>query len=272
MKCLQTGDKLQLERGGYYIVDQADPLILIEIPSGKTKKVSGEVIEQPEQPVKEKGDGKAVEPKAEAKPEAEPKAEARARGGKAEAKKEAKGKAAAKANAGANSDRPLDDISRLDIRVGMITKVWPHPEADKLWCEEIDIGREEPLQVCSGLREHFTQDQMQGSMVILIANMKPRKMRNVESQGMVLCATSSAGKVELLSPPEGAKVGERVTFESHEGEPDEVLRDKTGKAPLEVIKPDMVTNDKCEATFRGTAFMTSAGPVRCASNGSSSIS
>jgi len=260
MKSLKKGDKLQLERGGYYIVDQVDPLILIEIPSGKAKKVSGEAREQPPAPVKEKSGGKAVEAAA-GKAAPEP----------AKAAKAEKGGAKAKAKAGAKTDRPLDDISRLDIRVGKIGKVWPHPEADKLWCEEIDIGRGAPLTVCSGLRDHFTQEQMQGSMVVLIANMKPRKMRGTESQGMVLCATSSAGKVELLSPPSGVQAGERVTFDSYSGEPDEVLQDKSGKAPLEVIKPDMVTNASCEATFRGKAFMTSAGPIRCASNGNSPI-
>jgi len=249
MLSLKKGDSLQLERAGYYIVDSVSPLILLEIPDGKAKKVSGEARDDTWQG-KEKG-SKAAPAK--------------------EGKAHAKAKAAAPAKGGQKAgDRPLDDVSRLDIRVGKITKVWPHPEADKLWCEEIDVGADQPLSVCSGLREHFTQEQMQDRLVVLIANMKPAKMRGVESQGMVLCSTGPAG-VEILAPPKGAKAGERVMFDGHAGEPDEVLNTKTGKAPLEAIRPLLKTNAKCEATFRDVRFMTSAGPITCPSNKDSPI-
>lgn len=90
---------------------------------------------------------------------------------------------------------------------------------------------------------------MTGRMVVLIANMKPAKMRGIESQGMVLCSTGPAG-VEILTPPEGAKIGERVTFAGYDGEPDEVLNTKTGKAPVEAVKPFLKTSAGCEATFK----------------------
>jgi len=255
---LKKGDRLQVERAGYYIVDSVKPMILIEIPDGKEKKISGESRddawkgkEKEAKPAKEEKGGKAAE---------------KENGAKGAAKE----KGAKAAPAKAAGDRPLDDVSRVDIQVGKITKVWPHPDADKLWCEEIDIGRAQPLMVCSGLREHFTQEQMQDRMVVLIANMKPVKMRGVESQGMVLCSTGPSG-VELLAPPAGSKPGERVFFEGYDGEPDEVLNTKTGKAPLEVIKPELKTNGTCEAMFKGAKFMTGAGIVRTASNKDSPI-
>eukprot|EP00420_Gonyaulax_spinifera_P021645 CAMPEP_0197910652 /NCGR_PEP_ID=MMETSP1439-20131203/71293_1 /TAXON_ID=66791 /ORGANISM="Gonyaulax spinifera, Strain CCMP409" /LENGTH=102 /DNA_ID=CAMNT_0043532331 /DNA_START=23 /DNA_END=331 /DNA_ORIENTATION=- len=101
--------------------------------------------------------------------------------------------------------------------------------------------------------------------------MKPRKMKGLASEGMVLCATSPAGKVELLEVPAAAKIGERIAVDSFEGEPDDVLQDKTGKAPLEVIKPGLATDAKCEAMYKSSALKTSAGPVKAPTNASSPI-
>lgn len=56
------------------------------------------------------------------------------------------------------ADQPL--FSKLDLRVGEITKVWKHPNSNKLWCEEIDVGADQPLQVCSGLQDFYTEEQM----------------------------------------------------------------------------------------------------------------
>ena len=54
-----------------------------------------------------------------------------------------------------SEDQP--DICKLEFKVGQITKVWTHPDADKLYCEEIDIGEDSPRQIASGLRPHFTE-------------------------------------------------------------------------------------------------------------------
>ena len=58
----------------------------------------------------------------------------------------------------ANEDQP--DICKLEFKVGQITKVWPHPNADKLYCEEISCGEAEPRQIASGLRPHYTEEEM----------------------------------------------------------------------------------------------------------------
>ena len=55
-----------------------------------------------------------------------------------------------------NTSQP--DICKLEFKVGVITKVWVHPDADKLYCEEIDVGEEAPRQIASGLRPHFTEE------------------------------------------------------------------------------------------------------------------
>merc|ERR1719253_1927428 len=120
------------------------------------------------------------------------------------------------------ADRPLDDLSRLDIRVGQIVKVWPHPDADKLWCEEIDVGEGAPRTIASGLREFVPEAEMLNARVVVLCNLKPKNMRGFPSQGMVLCA-SSPEKVELLQVPASAKIGERVACEGYSGDADEKL-------------------------------------------------
>ena len=58
----------------------------------------------------------------------------------------------------ANENQP--DICKLEFKVGQITKVWAHPDADKLYCEEISCGEAEPRQIASGLRPHYTEKEM----------------------------------------------------------------------------------------------------------------
>lgn len=72
----------------------------------------------------------------------------------------------------ANLDQP--DICKLEFKVGQIKKCWIHPDADKLYCEEIDCGEEEPRQIASGLRPHYTLEEMQGRRLIVVSNLKVR--------------------------------------------------------------------------------------------------
>ena len=72
-------------------------------------------------------------------------------------------------------DPNLPDICKLEFKVGCITKVWVHPEADKLYCEEIDCGEEGgPRQIASGLRKHYSEEEMLGKRVLVVANLKVR--------------------------------------------------------------------------------------------------
>lgn len=115
------------------------------------------------------------------------------------------------------------DISKLDMRVGVITKAWHHEEGDKLFCEEIDIGEDTgPRQIASGLRAHYNLEDLEGQRVIVCANLKSRKLMGFPSHGMVLCAAQEeedGGKVEFIEPPVDAKVGERILVEGFDGEP-----------------------------------------------------
>ncbi|XP_056627113.1 aminoacyl tRNA synthase complex-interacting multifunctional protein 1a [Triplophysa dalaica] len=166
---------------------------------------------------------------------------------KAEKKGEKKEK---KAAAPPQEDAKVD-VSRLDLRVGRIITAEKHPDADSLYVEQVDVGEAAPRTVVSGLVKHIPLDQMQNRMAVLLCNLKPAKMRGVLSQAMVMCA-SSPEKVEILDPPSGAVPGDRVSCQGFPGEPDKELNPK--KKVWEQVQPDLRTDDKCVATYKGAAF------------------
>jgi len=158
------------------------------------------------------------------------------------------------------------DISVLDIRVGVITRAWDHEEADKLFCEEIDIGEEGgPRKIASGLRAHYGLEALVGQRVLVVANLKTRKLVGFPSHGMVMCASNGDGSVvEFVEPPPEAAIGERVSFEGYEGDPaseNQVIKKKM----LDVIFPELKTDDGGVATYKGVPFTTVAGVCKAQS-------
>lgn len=155
-------------------------------------------------------------------------------------------------------------ITALDIRVGRIAKVWEHEEADKLFCEEIDVGEDEPRQIASGLKPYLKQEDLEGRLCLVLCNLKARKLVGFPSHGMVLCASNADhSEVRLVAPPVDAKVGERVTipdfdFEGEEGAP--YKENKIGKKKIfEKLAPHLVTNKYGIPEFLGRPFVTSGG-------------
>ena len=106
------------------------------------------------------------------------------------------------------------NINSLDLRVGVIRSVVRHETAEKLYCEEIDVGEEVPRPIASGLVPFYTLDQMQDRRVIVVANLLPRKLVGFKSNGMVLCASKMGDDgieiVEFVDPPLSAAPGERI--------------------------------------------------------------
>lgn len=180
------------------------------------------------------------------------------KGGKAKPPKHVKGNAA-------NNEQP--DICKLEFKVGQIVKVWAHPDADKLFCEEIACGEDEPRLIASGLRPHYSEEEMMGKRLLVVSNLKPKKLVGFKSHGMVLCAAETqedgSEKVEFVEPPEGAPLGELVTFEGlpppEPFSPAQVEKKKVFMACLEGMK----TTEAGIAAWNGHAFMTSSGPCKC---------
>ena len=89
------------------------------------------------------------------------------------------------------------DFDKVELRVGEVTKCEKHPEADKLLVFQIDFG-DEQCQILSGIAMHYKPEELVGKHVIAVTNLKPRKMRGLESNGMLICATKQIdGKEEL---------------------------------------------------------------------------
>jgi methionyl-tRNA synthetase len=98
------------------------------------------------------------------------------------------------ANVEENDFITIDDFLKVDLRVGEIKVAERVPNADKLLRMEVDIGEEKPRQLLAGLAEYYEPERLIGRKVVVVANLKPRKMRGLESQGMI-CAASLEGGI-----------------------------------------------------------------------------
>lgn len=98
-------------------------------------------------------------------------------------------KATSNAKSAAAAEPADDGPHRLDIRIGKIVEVSKHPDADSLYVEKIDLGEVEPRTVVSGLAKFVPLEELQDRLVAVLCNLKPAKMRGVESQGMLLCTS-----------------------------------------------------------------------------------
>jgi methionyl-tRNA synthetase len=101
----------------------------------------------------------------------------------------------------------LEDFQRLDLRIGAIKKAEPIPGSDTLLKLSIDIG--ETRTIVASLAGHYTLDELKGRQVVVIANLKPVKLRGIESQGMLLAAVDEAG-ISLLKPDKESTPGSPI--------------------------------------------------------------
>lgn len=104
----------------------------------------------------------------------------------------------------------IDDFKKIVLRVGKVVECGPHSNANKLLVLKVDLGGGEVRQVVSGIKQWYQPEQLVGKNVILVANLAPAMLRGVESQGMVLAA-SSGDQVILLAPEKEAAPGSKVS-------------------------------------------------------------
>ena len=121
---------------------------------------------------------------------------------KAEAKKEAKTAAAA------DGEITIDDFAKIDLRVATVVAAERVPKTDKLIKLQVIIGDEERT-IVSGIAQHYEPENLIGKNVIVIANLKPAKLRGIESRGMVLAASDGEGNLVLADAP-GIASGSKV--------------------------------------------------------------
>lgn len=103
----------------------------------------------------------------------------------------------------------IDDFRSLDLRIGTVTSAEPHPDADRLLVLQVDLGSEE-RQLVAGLRGHYSPEELTGRQLVVVANLKPARLRGVESQGMILAA-SADDRLVVLTPEQRIAPGAKVS-------------------------------------------------------------
>jgi methionyl-tRNA synthetase len=103
-----------------------------------------------------------------------------------------------------------DDFGKIDLKTGVILTAQKVPKADKLLQLEIDLGFEKRT-ILSGIAMHFQPEDIIGKQVVVVANLAPRKMRGIESNGMILMAEDSEGKLHFVQPENAIPAGSKVS-------------------------------------------------------------
>ena len=105
---------------------------------------------------------------------------------------------------------PYKEWKKLDLRVGNITAVKEHPQADRLFVLNVDLGTgEHDIQLVAGLKGYYEEDDLMGKKVIVIKNLEPSVIRGIESQGMLLAAVFK-DDVVLLQPEKDIEVDAKI--------------------------------------------------------------
>ncbi|MBI1730108.1 methionine--tRNA ligase subunit beta [Candidatus Acetothermia bacterium] len=103
----------------------------------------------------------------------------------------------------------FDDFMKLDIRIGRIESAERVEGTDKLMKLTVNLGSES-RQLVAGIAESYTPDSIIGKIIPVLANLEPRVIRGVESQGMILCPSNDLGKPVLLHPEREVPLGAKV--------------------------------------------------------------
>ena len=188
-----------------------------------------------------------------------------------------------------NSDSAVpahEEVRRLELRVGVILSAERHPDADTLYVLQVqvqsegknraatngvtEVGKEGNLTgvrtIISGLAGRIPLESLAGRRVAVLCNLKPSKMRGIVSEGMLLAASATVNDtevVELLTPPEGAPVGELIRVQGYGvPQPDAVLKSKAAQDVWKRVASVLSTNANCEATYgEGKCVLTTSfGP------------
>ena len=105
---------------------------------------------------------------------------------------------------------PFGDFEKVDIRVGRVTACERVPSSDKLLKLTVDDGTPTPRTIVSGIAKATSPEELTGRDILFVANIAPRKLMGIESQGMILCAEGSDGKLTVASTMKDARAGSRV--------------------------------------------------------------
>jgi methionyl-tRNA synthetase len=120
------------------------------------------------------------------------------------------GKTAAEPVVQAGPKIPIDDFLKVDLRVGLVLSAERVKGSDKLMHMKIDIGEAQPRTLVAGIAEAYTPEQLLNRKVVIVANLQPRKLKGIESNGMIVAASVEGGKPVLAGFHEDIPVGARL--------------------------------------------------------------
>ena len=103
----------------------------------------------------------------------------------------------------------IDEFRKIELRVATIKSAEPHPNADKLLVLQVDLGGE-TRQICAGIRNHYSAEELVGRQIVVVANLETAKLRGLDSEGMLLAA-SDEGRVIILTPEKNVQAGAKVS-------------------------------------------------------------
>ncbi len=104
----------------------------------------------------------------------------------------------------------IDDFAKVDLRVGVVKSAVPVKNADKLLHLAVDIGEAQPRSIVAGIALAYKPEALVGRKVVIVANLAPRKLRGLESQGMIVAASLDDGAPVLASFLEDVPIGARL--------------------------------------------------------------
>lgn len=147
-----------------------------------------------------------------------------------------------------------DPFSKLDLRVARILDVKNHPQADKLYMLQVDLGTLGKRVLVAGMKPFYSKDEIRGKSIVIVYNLKPQKIRGIESKGMLLAAEDDKGVVSLLNPGD-ANPGSEVFIKGIPREPVSVLEFDDFK------KIGMSIGENREAMYDGKNLKSEKGKV-----------
>ena len=105
----------------------------------------------------------------------------------------------------------FSDWEKIDLRVAEIIDIEEIENADKLWKLTLDVGKLGERTICAGIKQFYSKDELKGKKIIYFSNLKSRKLKGIESQGMLLAASNEDhSRVVLIAPENDIEVGSKI--------------------------------------------------------------
>jgi len=156
-------------------------------------------------------------------------------------------------------EQKMDPFSIVDLRVAEITEISDHPDADKLYVISINLGELGSRQIVAGMKPYYEKEELLGRHIVVVANLKPAKLRGVMSNGMMLAAQDEDGVVSFVDGGDMAP-GCKVFVEGIAREPKEIVEFSDFKEIKLIVSEDQ------SIIYNESQLMASAGPLRLDSN------